>query len=119
MIKKVLVTLAVVIGSLGFANAATAESKVYMPDFPIVGGQVEVEITPFDLVTGAYQGRFVNQGINSFAVFEQDVATGKVTGKDLVRAAYMEYRATFEDLVGETTFIKDVDRFLETYNQGR
>ena len=79
--------------------------------------QVEVAITPFNLVTGAYQGRFVDQGISSFGVFDQQVATGEITGKDLVRAAYMEYRATYEDLSGETSLIKDVDNFLDSYRK--
>ena len=101
------------------ANTAQAGSKLYVPDFPIVGGRVEVPINPFNLVTGAYQGRFVDQGINSFAVFEQDVASGKVTGKDLVRAAYMEYRATYDDLVGNTSMIEDVQNELDAYRMGR
>ena len=81
--------------------------------------QVEVKITPFNLVTGAYQGRFVEQGIPGFAVFEQQVASGQITAKDLVRAAYMDYRATYEDLMGETDFIDRVDQYLDGYTMGR
>ena len=114
--------LAIVLGltsALGVATTANAGTKIYTPNFPIVGMKTEVEITPFNLVTGAYQGRFVDYGIASFAAFDQQVAIGKITGKDLVRAAYMDYRATYEDVTGQTDLIKDVDQFLEGYRKGR
>lgn len=81
--------------------------------------QVEVATTPFALVEGAYQGQYKAQGIPGFAVFEQKVAMGQITAEDLVSAAYFEYRATYEDLIGETSFIDEVEQYLEGYTKGR
>lgn len=97
------------------ATAGTYENGIYIPDFPIVGSQVEVEITPFNLVEGAYQGRFVEQGIPGFATFNQKVATGDITAEDLVRAAFLDYRATYDDLMGYTDKIADVEQYLDFY----
>ena len=46
-----------------------------------------VEITPFDLVYGAYQGDFTNSGIPGYANFITAVNSGKVRAEDLVEEA--------------------------------
>ncbi len=45
------------------------------------------EITPFELVSTAYQGGFLRQGIDSFGRFETKVIQGQITAKDLIQAA--------------------------------
>ncbi|AFY97189.1 hypothetical protein [Chamaesiphon minutus] len=44
-------------------------------------------ITPFDLVTSAYQGQYRDHFIPGFGSFIYGIRTGKITAKDLVKAA--------------------------------
>ena len=107
--------------TLGVATQAQAHSHtVDWMDAPAsicCSEKVEVPITPVDLVSAGYQGRL--PGIPGFAVFNQKVLSGNITGEDLVRVAYYQYRATYEDLSGETTLIKDVDRLLDVYGRSQ
>lgn len=103
-----------------FGAPLAANASPYYGEFGVCcSQQMEVAITPFDLVTSAYQGQFEEQGIKGFATFDSNVASKDVTGEDLVRAAYSKYRASYADLMGETDLIKDVDSMLKTYNRSR
>ncbi|AFY96870.1 hypothetical protein [Chamaesiphon minutus] len=44
-------------------------------------------ITPFELVTSAYQGQYRDHSIPGFGSFIYEIGTGKITAKDLVKAA--------------------------------
>ena len=44
-------------------------------------------ITPFELASRAYQGAYKAQGISSFGSLRTDFSSGRITAKDLVRAA--------------------------------
>ena len=109
-------TAGIVIGG----NVASSQaSSMYYSEFGVCcSEQLEVATTPFALVQGAYQGQYKDQGIPGFATFRQQVATGKITAEDLVTAAYFEYRATYDDLVGDTEFMDDVEDYLQRYSQG-
>lgn len=109
---------AVITGAFGTFSGAKASP--YYSEFGVCCSEkVEVPITPFALVAGAYQGQFEDQGIPGFATFNSKVDQGKITAKDLVKAAYFDYRATYSDLVGETDMIDKVDQYLKGYQMGR
>lgn len=44
-------------------------------------------ITPFELVTSAYQGQYRDHSIPGFGSFIYGIGTGQITAKDLVKAA--------------------------------
>ena len=120
MFKTTLLTLAsLLVLSLGAVEAQAGGTKEYSEFGVCCSEQIEVAITPVDLVSAAYQGRFVDYGIPSFAAFDQAVALGTITAEDLVRVAYWEYRATSQDLYGSTSLIKDTQNILDVHNRGR
>lgn len=106
--------------ALTFGTAAQAKGHGYSHHQGVCcSEQMEVEITPFALVEGARQGQFKSQGIPSYAVFSMQVRSGQITAEDLVQAAYMEYRATFNDISGQSDLVDRVDSYLDIYRQGR
>ena len=54
--------------------------------------QIEQQITPFDLVEGAYQGLLQEQGIPTNDRLISDYVEGKVTPEEIVRAAIQANR---------------------------
>ena len=109
---------AVITGAFGTFSGAKASP--YYGEFGVCCSEkVEVAVTPFALVEGAYQGQFKDQGIPGFATFNSKVDQGEITAERLVQAAYYDYRATYEDLMGETDMIDEVDQYLKGYQMGR
>ena len=45
------------------------------------------EITPFNLVSSSYQGRFEDRGIPAYHAFLQAVRTDRIEAEDLVQSA--------------------------------
>ncbi len=78
-----------------------------------VASRTIVEITPFDLVTGGFQGRFKNQGIPAGGIFVSQIKTRGIKAEDLVKAAIAANRLTEETLQDET-YLSDVEDFLVT-----
>ena len=121
MIKKLLGTI--LFATLAIAGTSTTtfaheglRGHDHYTEFGICcNKQLNIPITPFDLVTAAYQGRFVEYGIPSHGGFEQAVLFGRVDGLVLTAAAFEYYRATADDFNGFTSFVEDVDDFLEIY----
>ncbi len=54
--------------------------------------QSDQQITPFDLVEGAYQGLLQEQGIPTYDALLSEYAEGKVTPEEIVRAAIQANR---------------------------
>ena len=79
----------------------------------VVASRNIVEITPFNLVTGGFQGRFTNQGIPSGGVFLSQVKTNKILAEDLVKAAIASNRLS-EDTLQDKSYLKHVDNLLES-----
>jgi hypothetical protein len=71
------------------------------------------KITPFELVSRAYQGSYKSQGISSFGAFLTDTSTKMLVAKDLVKAAIAA-----KQLAPETQFdlnyLSDIDLHLGT-----
>ena len=75
-----------------------------------------VEITPFDLVTGAYQGRFENQGIPSNAIFLAQVRSNRISAEDLVESAISAGRLS-EDTLYDQSYLSSVESFMNNLDQ--
>ena len=75
-----------------------------------------VEIKPFDLVTGAYQGRFENQGIPSNAVFLAQVRSNKISAEDLVQSAIDAGRLS-ENTLDDQSYLGAVENFLDNLDK--
>lgn len=75
-----------------------------------------VEITPFDLVYGAYQGNFTNSGIPGYANFITAVNTGKVEAKDLVEEAIAKRRLP-PDTMDNRGYLSSVDELMHTIDE--
>lgn len=73
-------------------------------------------ITPFNLITGAYQGRFKNQGIPSNAVFLTKVRGNQITAETLVEAAIANRRLE-EDTLSDKAYLRSVDSLLEDFDR--
>ena len=54
--------------------------------------QLDQQITPFDLVEGAYQGLLQEQGIPTYDTLISEYVEGKVTPEKIVRAAIQANR---------------------------
>ncbi len=70
------------------------------------------EITPFNLVSGSYQGRFTNQGIPAFHAFLQAIRTDRIEAEDLVQSAIAAGRLS-EDTLNDTVYLNAVDGLLD------
>ena len=75
-----------------------------------------VEITPFDLVYGAYQGNFTNSGIPGYANFITAVNTGQVKAEDLVEKAIAKGRLT-PDTIDNRGYLSSVDELMRTIDE--
>lgn len=70
-----------------------------------------VEITPFDLVYGAYQGDFTNSGIPGYANFITAVNSGKVKAENLVNEAIAKRRLAPET-IDDRAYLSSVDELM-------
>ena len=67
-----------------------------------------VKITPIDLVSGSYQGRFTEQGIPSGGVFVGSIRTNKIQAEDLVKVAIAQGRLP-EDTINDRSYLNAVE----------
>ncbi|MDJ0742894.1 MAG: hypothetical protein QNJ32_05975 [Xenococcaceae cyanobacterium MO_167.B27] len=70
-----------------------------------------VEITPFNLVTGSYQGMFKYQGIPSSASFITAILANRIDAEDLVRSAIAKGRLS-EDTLNDTSYLNRVESLM-------
>ncbi|MEM9274508.1 MAG: hypothetical protein AAGA80_16305 [Cyanobacteria bacterium P01_F01_bin.143] len=74
------------------------------------------KITPFHLVSGAYQGRFTNQGIPSFNSFLHAIRHNKIEAEDLVNSAVSAGRLP-KDTLNDSQYLSSVDTLLENLDK--
>ena len=70
------------------------------------------EITPFNLVSSGYQGRFSNQGIPSGGSFISQAQNNRIEAKDLVQAAIATNRLGAEKLQ-DRQYLRSVESLLD------
>ncbi len=75
-----------------------------------------VEITPFDLVTGAYQGRFENEGIPSNAVFLAKIRSNRISAEDLVQSAINAGRLS-ENTLYDQSYLSSVEAIMSNLDK--
>jgi hypothetical protein len=68
-------------------RAGTRAERISMTTAAIGNNVVNPKLTPFTLVSLAYQGEYRNQGIPGFGSFRSAVTGTTITAKDLVKAA--------------------------------
>ena len=74
------------------------------------------EITPFNLVSASYQGRFSNQGIPAYHAFLQAIRFNQIEAKDLVQSAISAGRLS-EDTLKDTEYLNSVDSLLDNLDK--
>jgi hypothetical protein len=87
MKKLILLTLSVLTLSLATANQAKAENRLEHLNRMTMSNAASNGLSPFELVSRAYQGEYSMQGISGFGSFSSGIASGRITARDLVRAA--------------------------------
>ena len=90
-------------------------AKEVSQNAPVSTGSI-VEITPFDLVYGAYQGDYTNSGIPGYAKFITAVNTEKVKAEDLVEEAIARGRLASET-IDDRGYISSVNGLMRTIEE--
>lgn len=73
-------------------------------------------ITPFELVGNAYQGQYRMQSIPGFGSLIYNVKTGKITAKDLVKAA-IDAKALPSQAIADRNYLSKVDWQLKSLDK--
>jgi hypothetical protein len=114
MKRVILSALSVLALSGVVAPAAFAESPSN-PKTAVVSSTLNrptsLHLSPNALVTSAFRGRYVNQGIPSSALLHHAYASGRVTAEDLVRAAIAQGQLSSETL-SDSGYIRTVETKL-------
>lgn len=111
--KRFLIIALPIIASIPFASPLLAQSRI------TTNSQMArefVEISPYDLVTGSYQGRFKARGIPSAGRFIHAVRANKIGAKDLVEVAIAERRLT-EETLNDTSYLNHVESILNNLDK--
>jgi len=118
--KRVILSALSVLALSGFvAPAAFAESATEQKVAVVsstLNRPTSVQLTPNGLVTSAFRGSYINQGIPSSAQLHHAYASGQVTAEGLVRVAIAQGHLSPETL-SDTGYINTVDTKLESLNQ--
>ena len=78
---------------------------------PITVARLSSEITPYDLVSSGYQGRYKSQGIPSAQAFLLGAQTGKVTATKLIEAGIAMERLA-DNKLDDQTYVRAVQNIL-------
>lgn len=87
------------------ANKTVANSNV-------VQSQVQKNITPFNLVSLAYQGKFKNQGVGGYNSLLTAIVFDEISGKYLVQIG-IETRRLSAETINDSGYINSVDSQLK------
>jgi hypothetical protein len=68
-------------------RAGTRAERISMTTATIDNNAANPKLTPFSLVSFAYQGEYRTQGIPGFGSFKAGISSETITAKDLVKAA--------------------------------
>ena len=75
-----------------------------------------VEISPHDLVTASYQGRFSNQGIPAAGRFLSAIRANKIKAQDLVEVAIAQRRLS-EETLSDRSYLSHVESILDNLDR--
>ncbi|MBE9170421.1 hypothetical protein IQ238_23840 [Pleurocapsales cyanobacterium LEGE 06147] len=107
-----------VIGILSALSLTTIATPTLANEMAAVRTSTQniVEITPFNLVSRAYQGSFAEQGIPSNAAFITAVHTRRVKAEDLVKGAISQGRLSPET-ISDRVYLNRVESFLKSLDR--
>lgn len=111
--KRYLIIALTIASTLSFATPLLAQTRVSVNS---KAAREIIEISPFDLVTAGYQGRFINQGIPAASKFLSAVRMNKIDAQDLVEVAIAQRRLSSEMLTNKS-YLSSVQSILD--NQDR
>jgi hypothetical protein len=95
-------------------KAGTRTETIAMSTATIVNNPVVTKkITPFGLVSLAYQGEYRTQGIPGFAAFQSATSNQTITAKDLVKAAIASNQLS-PDAQTDRGYLNAVEQQLST-----
>ncbi|MGB3639177.1 MAG: hypothetical protein WBA39_16615 [Rivularia sp. (in: cyanobacteria)] len=78
----------------------------------VVQNQVQKNISPFNLVSLAYQGEFKNQGVSGYHSLLTAITFGEISGKHLVQIGIDTGRLSAET-INDSGYISSVDSQLQ------
>jgi hypothetical protein len=70
-------------------------------------------ITPFNLVGSAYQGQYRDRSIPGFGALINDTRIGRITAKDLVKAA-IESKELLPEMINDRNYLSTVESQLRS-----
>ncbi len=70
-------------------------------------------ITPFELVGTAYQGQYRDHSIPGFGSLIDNARTGRISAKDLVKAA-IESRELLPEMIDDRDYLRNVESQLRS-----
>jgi hypothetical protein len=76
-----------------------------------IDNDASTKITPFELVSRAYQGSFKSQGIPSFGAFLTDTSNKTLVAKDLIKAA-IDAKQLAPEAQFDLNYISDINSYL-------
>ncbi len=106
-----IITLSI-LATLGFSAPLLAQENV------VINSQQarnSVEISPSNLVSAAYQGRFTNQRIPSGSRFIGAIKTNKLQSRDLVKAAISTGRLS-EATLNDQGYLRSVRTLADHFD---
>lgn len=83
------------------------------PTTPVSTATIGTAVNPFDLVSLAYQGFLMGEGIPKFNLLVFEARSGRITAEDLVKAAIATRRLP-PDALSNRRYLADVDRQLKS-----
>lgn len=107
--KRLLIGTLATLATLIFAVPALGNELVKASPFST---RNMVEITPFNLVSGSYQGLFKDQGIPSSGLFLTAIRSGKITAEDLIESAIAKGRLS-ETTLDDTSYVNHVESLMD------
>jgi hypothetical protein len=91
-------------------RAGTRTERISMSTATI-GNNTNTKLTPFSLVSLAYQGEYRMQGIPGFGSFQSATSSKTITAKDLVKAAIDAHQLT-PDAQTDRSYLNAVEQQL-------
>ena len=101
------------IAALGISSPLLAQEKISTSSQE---ARNIVEITPYNLVTASYQGRFVDQGIPSGGRFIAAIKANQIQAKDLVQIAISKGRLS-ESTLNDRSYLRHVKSIMNNLDK--
>ena len=114
MKRLIVASLSIIVLSLATNIAVKAAPQVGCPAKVAIATNSKVArtvITPFELVSRAYQGDYHLQGIPGFGSFISESHTGRVTAKVLVQAA-IDAKELSSEMITDRSYLSGVEQHL-------